>query len=320
VALAHARIARLRAASEKSAPIASEAPAAKPARSPPPVASAAPATRPVRSPAKAAARTRKTAVKAAPAPEAEEPLAPSRESAATAEITDCPDCPTLISLSPGSFTMGSDSSDPSAKPAHLVTLHDPFAIGKYEVTVQEWNACVDAGACQRVGQYASPSPNAPIRDVSWEDAQQYLNWLSTSSGKPYRLPSEAEWEYAARGGTSTRYWWGDEMAFGKANCKDCGPPWRIDAPADAGSFAANPYGLYDMNGSVWEWVGDCWHGSFEEAPTNGKAWEQPDCSVRVIRGGSWRESAPFMVSSTRFRDVASMRHSQNGFRVARDVE
>jgi formylglycine-generating enzyme required for sulfatase activity len=310
VALAQARVARLRATAEKSAAVATTAPAAP----------AAPASKQARLRGKAADGTKKTAAKSAPAPAAAAPPAPSGQPAALAEVKDCPACPTLVYLFPGSFVMGSDSSDPSEKPAHHVTLRTPFAIGKYEVTVKEWNACVEAGACQRVGQYASPTPQAPIRDVSWDDARQYLKWLSTSSGKPYRLPSEAEWEYAARGGTSTRYWWGDQMAPGKANCKDCGPPWRSEGPADGGSFAANPNGLYDMNGSVWEWVGDCWHSSFSGSPADGDAWDEPNCSVRVIRGGSWREPAPYMASSTRFRYDAAVRHSENGFRVARDVE
>jgi formylglycine-generating enzyme required for sulfatase activity len=306
VTLAQARIARLRAAGEKPAPVASTAPAA-------------PAAKPARAPAKAAA-ARKTIAKAAP-PDEDEPTPPtSGEGAARAEIKDCATCPALVSLSSGSFTMGSNSSDPSEKPAHRVTLGHPFAIGKYEVTVEEWNACVEGGACQRVGQYASPNPKAPIRDVSWDDAQLYLKWLSSSNGKKYRLPSEAEWEYAARGGTTTRYWWGDQMVTGKANCKDCGPPWQIEGPANAGSFAANPYGIYDMNGSVWEWVDDCWHASFKDAPADGAAWDQPNCSMRVIRGGSWREPATYMVSSTRFKYDAGVRHSQNGFRVARDLE
>ena len=217
--------------------------------------------------------------------------------------------------------MGGSSIDQTEQPAHLVTLDRPFAIGTYEVTVREWNACVEAGACPRVAQYASPNPKAPIRDVSWDDAQQYLKWLSTTSGNLYRLPSEAEWEYAARGGTSGRFWWGDHMTTGKANCKDCGPPWQIDEPADTGSFAPNPYGLYDMNGSVWEWVQDCWHNSFHQAPSDAVAWDdQPNCSARVIRGGSWRDSAAYMVSSTRSSEEASARQSLNGFRVARDIK
>lgn len=213
--------------------------------------------------------------------------------------------------------MGSNSSDPSEKPAHAVTITAPFAIGKYEVTVAQWNACTAANACPRLAQASNSVPAAPLRDVSWDDAQVYLKWLASTTGKAYRLPTEAEWEYAARGGTSSKYWWGEQMALGKANCKDCGPPWQADAPAKAGSFAANPWGLYDMNGSVWEWVADCWHNSLKDAPGDGRAWDSPHCSVRVIRGGSWREGAPYMVSTARFKYDASVRHTQNGFRVAR---
>jgi formylglycine-generating enzyme required for sulfatase activity len=311
VALAQARIARLRATGEKGAPALPAAPSSKP---------------PVRAPAQAPADSKKAPAKAVPVPvpvpvpEAAPPPPTIGKPAVQGELKDCAACPTLISVSPASFTMGSNSSDPSEKPAHRVTLGKPFAIGKYEVTVEDWNACVAANACQRAVQSITPNSKAPIRDVSWDDTQQYLKWLSAISGKPYRLPSEAEWEYAARGGTSTKYWWGDEMAAGKANCKDCGQPWRIDGPANAGSFAANPFGLYDMSGSVWEWVADCWHNSFKDAPINGEAWDQANCNVRVIRGGSWRESAAYMVSSTRFKYDASVRHSQNGFRVARDVK
>jgi formylglycine-generating enzyme required for sulfatase activity len=216
--------------------------------------------------------------------------------------------------------MGSNTSDPSERPAHRVALTMPFAIGKYEVSVEQWNACVDAGACARPTPGVVASATAPIRDISWDDAQQYVKWLGTTSGKAYRLPTEAEWEYAARGGTETPFWWGEKFVVGKANCKDCGPPWRNDGPANVGTFGANAYGLYDMNGSVWEWVSDCWHNTFKDAPADGRAWEQPNCTVRVIRGGSWREGSSYMVSSTRFKYDASVRNSQNGFRVARSLK
>jgi formylglycine-generating enzyme required for sulfatase activity len=216
--------------------------------------------------------------------------------------------------------MGSNTSDPSEKPAHAVTVATPFAIGRYEVSVQEWDACAAAGGCQKIAQRPNTSPTAPMRDVSWDDAQQYAKWLATVSGKPYRLPTEAEWELAARGGTTTRYWWGEQMAQGKANCKECGKPWAEDAPANVGSFGANPYGVYDTSGSVWEWVADCWHNNYKGAPADGRAWDESDCRVRVIRGGSWREGAPYMVASTRFKYDASVRHSQNGFRVARSLK
>jgi formylglycine-generating enzyme required for sulfatase activity len=340
VPLAQARIARLRAAAEKPAPVANPAPAAQatPAAKPaakssdqpaapaaaPPAAQPAPqraahrATKPERT-AKVGARSSKAA-KPAPARDDDESSAPVAPPVARREFKDCPDCPRVVSLPRGVFTMGGSSIDQTEQPAHLVTLDKPFAIGKYEVTAREWNACVEGGACKRTAQYAGPNPKAPIRDVSWDDAQQYLKWLSSFTGATYRLPSEAEWEYAERAGTSTRYWWGDQMAPGKANCKDCGPPWQIDEPVDAGSFEPNPYGLYDMNGSVWEWVQDCWHNSFSQAPGDAVPWEEPNCEARVVRGGSWRDSAPFMVASTRAGDAPSLRQSQNGFRVARDVD
>ena len=238
----------------------------------------------------------------------------------TAEIRDCPACPALVTVPAGSFTMGSNASDPAEKPPHQVAIAQPFAIGRYEVTVEQWNACADAGGCQRIPTVADSAKNAPVRDVSWDDAQQYVAWLSKTTGKSYRLPTEAEWEYAARGGSATTYWWGDQMRKGNANCKDCGDPWSQDAPAPVGSFAANPYGLHDVNGSVWEWVADCWHSSYKGAPADGRAWNENACGARVIRGGSWREGASYMVSSTRFKYSPSVRQSQNGFRVARDMK
>ncbi|HEY1147066.1 MAG TPA: formylglycine-generating enzyme family protein [Pseudoduganella sp.] len=307
-ALAEARIARLRAAPAKSVT------QAEPPATPPP--KPAPAREPAREPARPAPAREAPAVVAAPAAAGSGRPA----TAAGAEFKDCPTCPAMITIPAGSFTMGSNSSDPSEKPAHAVTIKAPFAIGKTEVSVQQWNACVEAGGCQKVALSAGSNANAPIRDVSWDDAQQYLKWLSSTTGQAYRLPTEAEWEYAARGGTGSRYWWGEQMANGKANCKDCGQPWSSDAPANVGSFAANGYGLHDTSGSVWEWVADCWHTSFKDAPSDGRSWEAPPCTVRVIRGGSWREGAAYMVASTRFKYDASVRHSQNGFRVARNVK
>ena len=333
VPLAQVRIARLRAAAaEKAAPVANTAPAtpaakpvpppaarpaAPPAEQPAPQRAAHRAVKPERAPTKVASRSGKAAARRHLDAEAAAPAEPVPRR----EFKDCPDCPRVVALPRGVFTMGGSSIDQTELPAHLVTVDKPFAIGKYEVTVREWNACVDDGGCHRGAQYAGPNPRSPIRDVSWNDAQEYLQWLGNFTGAKYRLPSEAEWEYAERGGTSTRYWWGDQMAPGKANCKDCGPPWQIDEPAEAGSFAPNPYGLYDMTGSVWEWVQDCWHNSFSQAPGDAAPWDdQPGCEARVVRGGSWRDSAPFMVASTRASAEPVVRQSQNGFRVAREVD
>lgn len=244
---------------------------------------------------------------------------PAAAVAALGELKDCPACPVLVSLPGGRFTMGTNTGDRSERPAREVTVTAPFAIGKYEVTVEQWTICADAGACPRVDTMANANKTTPARDLSWDDAQRYLRWLSSTTGKAYRLPTEAEWEYAARGGTSTRYWWGDSMQPGKAACKGCGDPWRQEEPAPVGSFAPNPFGLHDVNGGVWEWVGDCWHTTYTGAPSDARTWDEPNCRVRVIRGGSWRDGADYMPSSTRFKYDASVRYSQNGFRVARDV-
>jgi len=259
--------------------------------------------------------------KTQPAPVTPPPLEKSSNSNTSVnEIKDCPACPAMIVLPQGEFMMGSNASDPTEKPAHHVSINKAFAIGKYEVTVEQWNVCADAGACPRIAPEINAGKNMPMRDVSWDDAQQYVKWLNSVSRKPYRLPTEAEWEYAIRAGTTTRYWWGEQMRTGNANCKDCGEPWHQEAPANVGSFSPNPFKLYDMNGSVWEWVSDCWHNSYKGAPSNDLSWDDESCRVRVIRGGSWREGATYMPSSTRFKYDAGVRHSQNGFRVARDVQ
>jgi len=309
-ALAKSRIERLRAAAKPEAP----AEAAKPA--PPPKVSAPEKPRaPKPAPEQARPAPKE---KTEPPPPVARPEQPAPKVARGAEVKDCEACPVLVSVTPGAFTMGSNSGDPSEKPAHQVSIGTPFAIGKYEVTVEQWNACVEGGGCPRIA--SAGAPGTPIRDVSWDDAQQYVKWLSSTSGKPYRLPTEAEWEYAARGGTTSRFWWGEQMKPGHANCKDCGEPWSQDGPAKAGSFAANPYGLHDVNGSVWEWVADCWHNSYKGAPSDSRAWDAAGCRERVIRGGSWRDGSGYMPSSTRFKYGASVRHSQNGFRVARDLK
>ncbi|MGZ5818460.1 MAG: SUMF1/EgtB/PvdO family nonheme iron enzyme [Burkholderiaceae bacterium] len=310
--LAQSRIERLHAAAPKSeTPKAAEAP--KPLI-PEPAAKAP--TKPA--PSKPVAKVSEPKTRPAPAATTSSGSSSGGSATGGSEIQDCPTCPPMIALSAGEFVMGSNSDDPSEKPAHRVTIGTPFAIGKFEVTVDQWNACVAAGACPREASDANRPKNTPVRDVSWDDAQLYVKWLSTLSGKPYRLPTEAEWEYAVRGGTSTRFWWGDKMRTGTANCKECGDPWHQEGPEKVGSFSANPYGLYDMNGSVWEWVSDCWHNNYKNAPTDGHAWSEATCRVRVIRGGSWREGASYMTSTTRFKYDVSVRHSQNGFRVARD--
>jgi len=307
-ALAKARIERLKAAGSATPPATHATPAPSPAPAPKPAATPSPASTPT--PAPKAAVT--------PAPAAPTPAA--AQAATSGESKDCAACPVMVSLPAGSFTMGSNYGDPSEKPPHHVTISAPFAIARYEVTVEQWNACADANGCPKLSSENSSVKNAPARDLSWDDTQAYVKWLSKVTGKTYRLPTEAEWEYADRAGTSTKYWWGDQMRKGVANCKDCGDPYHKEAPEPVGSYAANPNGLYDMNGSVWEWVGDCWHNSYQNAPADGRTWDAPGCNMRVIRGGSWREGNDYMLSSTRFKYSPSVRQSQNGFRVVKELK
>ena len=238
---------------------------------------------------------------------------------------DCAGCPLMVEIPAGSFMMGSPESDEDAFddewPLHEVRIEKPFAVGVYEVTFEEWDACVAAGGCAgyRPADQGWGRGGRPVINVSWEDAQAYVEWLSRKTGKQYRLLSEAEWEYAARGGSGTRYWWGDEIGSGRANCDGCGSRWDDKQTAPVRSFRGNGYGLYDMHGNVWEWVQDCWHGSYREAPTDGDAWKSGDCSRRVLRGGSWYSYPWDLRSANRYRSDTGNRINRYGFRVARTL-
>jgi formylglycine-generating enzyme required for sulfatase activity len=210
--------------------------------------------------------------------------------------------------------MGS-SEDPSESPIHQVQVA-PFAMGRYPVTIGEWRQCVAAKACTFV---LDGENSAPARNLSWADAQQYIAWISSSTGQAYRLPSEAEWEYAARGGTSSRYWWGERVAPKMANCKGCSEPYDPRQPANVGSFPANPFGLHDLTGSVAQWVADCWHATYQGAPADGKAWSEPNCRENVLRGGSWRNDASYARSASRAHYDSGVRYPAHGFRVARSL-
>jgi len=232
---------------------------------------------------------------------------------------DCPECPVMVRVSPGRFVMGDDKGEVSSRPAHPVAITKPFALGMYEVTVAEWRACVDAGGCKDMPRMTNPTDATPIFNVHWDDAQAYVAWLSKRTGQPYRLPSEAEWEYAARAGTRGPYWWGGAIGKGMANCEGCGGPWERLTPVAAGSFGANPFGLHDMLGSVAEWVTDCWHKDYKGAPDDGRVWNTPGCRQRVLRGGSWRHGPEEVRVSSRLSYDHDVRYIAHGFRVARDL-
>jgi formylglycine-generating enzyme required for sulfatase activity len=190
---------------------------------------------------------------------------------------ECADCPEMVVLPAGEFLMGSPANeegrDADESPLHIVVVARPFAVARFELTFDEWDACVTLGGCTY-----SPSDQGwgrgtrPVINVSWNDAQQYVAWLSARTGRPYRLLSEAEWEYAARSGSDKPYPWGGEIGNAHANCAGCGSQWDASQTAPAGSFAPNAFGLYDMHGNVSEWVQDCAHASYSEAPGDGSAW------------------------------------------------
>ncbi len=262
---------------------------------------------------------------------------------------DCPSCPQMVVIPSGDFMMGSPSSlngvrYDAEKPRHRVQV-ESFALGVYEVTFAEWDSCVSAGGCggHRLDDEGWGRGRLPVLNVSWEDAQSYVTWLSSVTGAEYRLPSESEWEYAARAGTvSSRYWGDGERAacqyanvwaegekpwwvfaelysFYTSLAFDCADGYRNSAPV--GEFRPNGYGLYDMLGNVWEWVADCWHENYSGAPDDGRAWTSGgDCSRRVMRGGAMDSVLWEVRSAARDDNRAGYRTNDLGFRVSRTVD
>jgi formylglycine-generating enzyme required for sulfatase activity len=238
------------------------------------------------------------------------------------------DCPDMIVVPAGSFTMGSPIGEigrtQSEGPQHVVTIGRPFAVSKYEVTFAEWDACVAFGNCDpHKIEGAVVGGRQPVVNVTWDDAKQYAAWLSQMTGKHYRLLSEAEYEYAARAGMQTIYPWGDEIGKNNANCEGCGSQWDSKQSAPVGSYPANQFGLYDMVGNVWQWVEDCWHDNYNNAPVDGSPWiEDGSCKFRVERSDSWRGSptAELPRSALRDKDAPGNRNDIVGFRVARTLE
>jgi formylglycine-generating enzyme required for sulfatase activity len=278
----------------------------------------------------------------------------------SSEIRDCESCPTMVIVPFGAFTMGAEGGEEGRPegPPRRVAIVKPFALGKIEVTQAQFEAFVSAtGYTPETGcsgwdtatqtivdrpeaNYRTPSPgvvtelNEPVVCVSWRDAQAYTRWLSTLTGQLYRLPTEAEWEYAARAGSTTLYPWGDgankacEFAnvydestvvratrFAPANCND-----RSASVARAGSYRANAFGLHDMIGNVWEWTQDCYRAPYPAGPLDGSAVESDvPCERRSVRGGGWRTQMYRQRPTWRGRDPEDTRSDIFGFRVARNV-
>ena len=237
---------------------------------------------------------------------------------------DCAECPEMVMVPAGSFMMGSNSGDDDERPRHKVTIGRPFAVGKYEVTFRQWDACVKGGGCKgyQPDDEGWGRGDRPVINVSWRDARSYVLWLSRKTGKRYRLLSEAEWEYAARAGTAGPYHFGTSISSDEANYYV-----RIPVPTvPAGSFPPNGFGLHDVHGNVWEWVEDCYHDSYRGAPVDGSAWQVGSCesfegSTRyVLRGGSWLDDPENLRSASRGTLPAGGRYDIGGFRVARTLD
>ena len=246
----------------------------------------------------------------APAPSVTD-APPAQASAVPIAPAGVPTLPAMVSIPGGTFAMGSND-DLSEKPIHRVTIK-PFALSKFPITVREWNECVAAKACSYV---VTGKDDAPATNLSWDDAQEFVSWLSRTTQKKFRLPTEAEWEYAARAGTQTKFWWGDQFQPNMANCRGCGTAYDPAQPLNVGSFKPNPFGLHDMGGNVDQWVEDCWHKDYQGAPIDGSAWIDRNCSSRVIRSGSWKSDTNYMRPANRDRYDTGVRYPTHGFRIA----
>ena len=229
--------------------------------------------------------------------------------------------PEMVVIPAGRFRMGCLSNDTDCfndeKPVHNVTIPRAFALSVHEVTFEDYDRFTYPN---KVGDSGWGRGRRPVINVSWDDAKEYVAWLSGETGEEYRLPSESEWEYAARAGTATKYSWGNEIGANQANCYEdyCGDQWEFTAPV--GSFAPNRFGLYDMHGNAWEWVEDCWwNASYVVAPSDGGASRRGDCAKRVLRGGSWNYYPRFLRAAFRLWYTSGDRFNSLGFRVARTL-
>ncbi|MDZ7792051.1 MAG: SUMF1/EgtB/PvdO family nonheme iron enzyme [Xanthomonadales bacterium] len=241
-------------------------------------------------------------------------------------FSDCAECPDMVVIPGGYFSMGSPFNElgrnDNEGPQRDVEIQT-FALAQTEVTIDQWAACVASGGC-------SYRPNidgavSPVTNVSWEDAREYVDWLSEETGKDYRLPTEAEWEYSARAGTTTRFSTGDCISTSEANfdglfaAEGCHAGRSLGDVVTVRSFPPNDFGIHDMHGNVMEWVADCWNDTYRGAPSDGSAWKSGDCSHRVLRGGSWGSGGKFLRSAARANYLRESRNIHTGFRPARTV-
>jgi formylglycine-generating enzyme required for sulfatase activity len=250
-------------------------------------------------------------------------------------IRDCPDaCPEMVLVPAGEFSMGSppteDGRDPPEGPLHKVRIARSFLVGKYDVTVGQYSRFIaethhdNGDTCNEMVHLDWRNPGFPQEDsspvvcVNFVDAQAYAAWLSKRTGHAYRLLSEAEHEYVNRAGAITAFWWGPSVGVNNANCAGCGSPWDRKRTSPVGSFAPNPFGLYDTTGNVYVWVSDCWNDTYDAAPDDGSPNLKGDCTRRGLRGGGWGSGVAHVRAAFRLADPSGARHDNMGFRVARD--
>ena len=269
--------------------------------------------------AAARARLQQIEAKSETKPEVAKPAAPEPAAAAPQSVTrDCPQCPEMVLVLAGVFEMGSTELFDFEAPVHQVSIRKAFYIGQREVTYEEWDACIAEGGCkQRPDDRGLGRARRPVTDIDWDDAKGYTAWLSQRTGHAYRLPTESEWEYVARAGTTTSYPWGRTVEKDRANCIGCTSD-PVKRAIDTGSFQPNAFGIYDMAGNAAEWVEDCWNDNYRGAPTDGSAWTKPLCRERVLRGGSFNNDPRYLRSAARFKYDHDVRFYTNGFRVVRE--
>jgi formylglycine-generating enzyme required for sulfatase activity len=244
------------------------------------------------------------------------------------EIRDCAECPALVVVPAGEYSMGTPPGERfrGDETLHRVRIARPFAVGKFEITFDEWQACLDEGGCRdyRPTDEGWGRGRRPVINVTWNDVKAYTGWLSMKTGKSYRLLSESEWEYAARAGTTTPFAF-DPMSSALANYDGTTAypggttgPFRMRT-VPVGSFAPNAFGLYDMHGNAWEWVEDCWNDTYMGKPADGSPWLTGSCTGRVMRGGSWEDYSGEVRSGARVGNGVGDAYWSDGFRVARDL-
>ena len=254
-----------------------------------------------------------------------------REKELGRRFRDCDGCPEMVVVPAGSYTMGSPASEGgrynNEGPQHRVTIAEPFAVGVYEVTFQEWDACVSGGGCNgyRPDDEGWGRGSRPVILVSWDDARAYVRWLSRETGKRYRLLSESEWEYVARAGTTGPFHTGATISTDQANY-DGNYTYGSGREGvyrgrtvEVGTFPPNGFGLHDVHGNAWEWTQDCWNESYRGAPADGRAWERGECEPRVLRGGSWIDRPRDLRAANRIRYSSGDRLVYFGFRLARTL-